>query len=1325
MSLNKFCLGLLLMLAAWMVQAAEPLRISLLLGDISTKQTVDVMRTLQAELPELAAAKIVVYSSTKVLEQDLEHLSRSDLVILTIMGRTQVNSIRDHLAQAIKGGGQVYAFGGTEDEQDKAMGIRTDLELRRYFETGGAENTRNGLLYALSKRGLALPFVPPQAIPEVGLYDAGTKSWYTDFEAFRNNYAHYDPKRPWVGFFIYQANVVAGTTAHIDAVIDALEKRGLNVMTVFSYPPEKAIEQYFLDAGGKSRVEAVVAASIKIGVNPDTLIPLFKRLNVPVINAISVYSQTRAEWEASPIGLDIMERSWQLAMPEMAGLIQPTVFAAKERFKDPDTGVEYMEERAIPERVEMLARRVHRWVELRRMDNHDKRVFLQYFNFPPGKEGVGASFLNVVPESLWQVMTRMKEEGYKLDGMPTEKKPLQDAVLEYGSNIPNWNHDMIEELAKSGHAVLLPVETYKKWFAELPQAAQDFVIKSHGRPEVNTIMAYIDEQGKRYFVLPVIRYGNVLLGPQPSRGWTEDPEHLYHDVTISAPHQYIAFYLWLHKEFKPDAMLQFGTHGTHEWLPGKEAGLSIADSPEYLIQDLPNLYAFIMDDTGEGTIAQRRGMAVMITHMTPPFDKAGLNPELRELEAKIAEYQSALQKSPLLAEAHLDGINELAERMGLFKDLEMGKLEVFHGDTEHPEHEHDHAAHDFSGDPTPELIDTLHHYLEEMSDRPTPFGLHTLGVAPQDKFIDSTAEAIVSLDTTLSAGQRRARVEEIKGLIRLSARQELDSVISGFNGGYIEAGVGGDPLRNPNALPTGRNFYSFDPRRIPAESTYKLGAKLARELIETYKGKHGEYPDKLTFTLWGVETMRHEGVQESQIMYLMGVRPVWDARGVVRGVEPISRAELGRPRIDVTIIPSGMHRDIFSNVMALLDSAVSVAQAQEEPDNALRNNTAKTRAMLEQRGVKAELAARMAAVRMFTVPSGAYGTNLSGVTDRSDTWDDEQKVADVYFMRMSHMYGQGFWGESGEAVGQAGVGKDLLKAALSGTKMTVHSRSSNVYQVLTGDDPFQSFGGVSMAVRAVDGKTPEVFISNLENAANMKQETLDKYMGREMRTRYLNPEWIKEMQKEGYSGAKFMNMVVQNLWGWQVTVPEAVDAAKWNEMYATYVQDRHNLDMEEFFRDSGNLWAYQALMTRMLEAVRKGYWKPDDAVVQDLGQKVSDLIEELQLKCTEEDCHDPILTKLVQANLVPVPAPAAVAIASAMPAAAAAGQASPSQAPSAEGSTQAQPVEGYAMQEVSMNMATEMKPVTPWMQILGFLALCAALGLGFMRVYRWSYRIRA
>lgn len=1321
---------------------ADSPKVSLLLGDMMTRQAGEVVRTTVAAHPELRELDIRVYSSTRVRDQDLGHLASSDLIIVQTVGRTLINSVRDELTRAIAGGGTVYAYGGSFNEDDEAAGIVMDAEIARYFGNGGSENLCNGLLYALSKKGMNLPYAPPQEIPETGLYEASGGSWFTTVDTFLGSYRNYKPGKPWVGFVVYQSNVIAGTTAHIDAVIAALEARGFNVLTIFGYPPEQAIERFFFDQAGKPRVEVVIAAAIKIGVNPDTLVPLLEKLDVPVINAISLYSLSRAEWEASTVGMDVMERSWQLAMPEMAGMTQPTVFAAKERIVDPETGTEYMEERAIPERVEMLARRAARWIGLRHKPNRDKHVLLHYFNFPPGREGIGASYQNVVPGSLWSVLKRLEREGYDIDGMPTDPEALRDDVVKYGANLPNWEHDQIEALARSGEAVLLPVETYKQWFAELPQSAQDKVNETWGRPEVNTIMAYTDEAGKRYFIFPVRRYGNVILAPQPSRGKTEHPDKLYHDVSFPPSHQYIAFYLWLHKEFGADVMLQFGAHGTHEWLPGKEAGLGADDAPDYLMQDLPNLYNFIMDNTGEGTIAMRRSMATMITHLTPPFDRTSLNPELTALRSMIQDFERAARQSPDLAREQRAKIEEVAERLGLLTDLGYASpdqspvepsadAENAHTDmdtmmtdvddgesTKADDNVHQHFSSDV--DPTG-LVDALHHYLEELSGRIAPFGLHTFGVAPIPERVQSTADAIAATDTSLDEEQRKARVDELKALILESAKRELDATVAGMSGRYIPAGVGGDPLRTPRALPTGRNFYSFDPRKIPGAAAYRLGQRLAAELIDDYRFRHdGAWPEKLTFTLWGVETMRHEGVQEAQIMYLMGVRPVYDALGVVRGVEAIPREELGRPRLDVTVIPSGLYRDIFSNVVDLLDRAVTVAQNQDEPDNHVRNNSLKTQAMLEERGVDIELAKRMAAVRMFSVPPGAYGTNIENVVSRSDTWEDERKVADVYFMRMSHMYGQGFWGNGGETSGVAGLGRDLLKNALSGTRMTVHARSSNVYQVLDGDDPFASFGGVSMAIRAVDGSTPEVMISNIADSAKAAQETLERFMGREMRSRYLNPEWIKAMQEEGYAGAKTINQVVGNMWGWQVTVPEAIDGAKWNEMYETYVKDRYQLDMEEFFRDAGNLWAYQALMTRMLEAVRKGYWEADAETVADLGQKVREVIDELRIPCTEEDCHDPILTKLVQAKLVPAPmvalmqAPAAAAAAAASaPEGQSAKEPSPeSQSASAEPGKVEQ-VTGYAMEEVKHQRETQFEDTTRWIQILGFLLLCLALGWGF------------
>ncbi len=1290
--------------------AASP-RISLLLGDLATGQAVNIVRELQSVHSELREARIEVYTSTRIREQDLEHLKHSDLVIIQIIARPFVTGIREELAQTMANGGRVYAFGNGYNDEDAQMGIRADAEMRRYFEIGGEDNVRSGLLYALSSLGLSLPYDPPRDIPEVGIYDFKGKALYTDFASFRENYQGYQPGRPWIGFVVYRSNIVAGTNAHYEAVVSAIERHGFNVLPVFGHPAEQPIERFFFDTDGKARVDAVVAAAMKIGVNPDALMPLLHRLGVPIVNAISLRTpSSHAEWRESSIGMNIMERSWQLALAETVATIQPTVFAVKETVRDATSGIEHVEERPIAERVEMLASRIERWVELRRKPNHEKRILLHYFNFPSGQGGIGASYLNVAPESLWTVMQRMSSEGYRFDAMPADPEALRVDLLDYGINIPPWNQALTDRLARSGEAVLLPMERYVEWFAELPASMRDDMIRQWGRPESNTMMAHTGDDGREYFVLPVRRYGNILLAPQPSSGWLENIEHAHHDRATPPSHQYVAFYLWLHKEFRPDAMVQFGTHGNLEWLPGKEAGLNIDDWPEYLTRDLPNIYAYIMDNPGEAMQAKRRGMSVMVSHLTPPFGRSGLNPELRELQSRINDYQIALQRSPMVAEAHLDGIVEMAKTMGIFTDIGVRHEGTVHHEA-HDDIGEDHYHHVFSDDmETEDIADMLQHYLEEVSGNPTPFGMHTLGVAPRDDLVRSTAEAIASFSTGTTDGpQHGSRVEALAGLIRLSAQRELNAIVNGLAGRFIDAGVGGDPLRRPNALPTGRNFHSFDPRRIPADSTYSLGARLAGELIEAYREKHDTYPDKLTFNVWGVETMRHEGVTEAQIMYLMGVRPVWDAGGTVVDVEAIPRAELGRPRIDVTMIASGDYRDLFSNVMALLDKAASVAQAQDEPDNAVRNHAMATRAMLEQRGIKDELAARLAAVRLFSMPSGAYGTNLNYVADRSDTWDDEQQVADVYFARMNHMYGQGFWGESGD---DAGVGKDLLKNALSGTKIAVHSRSSNVYQTLDTDDVFQYLGGVSMAIRAVDGATPEVYVSNLSNPAQARQETLDRMMGREMRTRYLNPEWIKAMQQEGYAGARFINRVVQNLWGWQVTIPEAVDAAKWNEMYETYVGDRYQLDMEQFFREAGNLWALQALMTRMLEAVRKGYWEADEATVAELGRRVGDLIVELQQDCSAEHCHDPILTRLVEANLVPVPA--LQAMMAAMPEAPQQGGKAPDDASQADMDGLEQ-VRGYAMEEVTRDMQPEFERSTRLIQITGFLLLCLALGWGFHR----------
>jgi len=1292
---------------------AEPFKISLLLGDTHSRTAIEAVKAVKNQQSAAKDISFHVYPSKDIRSKNLSHLRESRLVIILIMGRQLIDAVRPEIEDVIKNGGKVYAVGGTYDDDHKKMGILVDERIKEYYQHGGTENFKNMIFYAL-KKDFAFDVSYGDAVrtPEWGIYEHRTKRIFEDFERYKEGYTSYREGRPWIGVVFYKNTVESGQTKHLDAVIESLEKEGFNVLPVYGYPSEASVERFFFDEKGKSRIRLIIGIGMKIGVNPKIAIPLLSRLDVPVINAITLYSQSEDEWRKSPAGLDIFERSWQIAGPEMAGIIQPTVIASKERMADRETGIEYIEERPIPERIKRLTDRVKAWINLQEKPNKDKRIAIIYYNYPPGKQNIGASYLNVLPESLYEILNRLKTEGYDIEGQGSgvkgqeiSKERLFNDIHNYARNIGNWAAGEIDRLAKSGKPILIPIDTYKGWFEELPEGLKKAIIKNWGRPEDNKIMSWTGGSGTKYIIIPAVRYGNIIFTPQPSRGWEQDAKKLYHDVTLAPHHQYVAFYLWLKKGFQADAIAHIGTHGTHEWLSGKEVGFTDEDPPEALIQDLPNIYPYIVDDVGEGLQAKRRGMAVIIDHMTPPFDKAGMNKELKELAALISDYNVAKEKSPSLAETKLLEINKLARKIGVLTDLKLKAIK------------------------TEDEIEELEHYIKEISERQTPFGLHTFGKSPEEKYRKSTAEAILSIEKGLSDEERAKRIADYEQRIIQSGQRELDSFVAALNGRYVPAGQGNDPIRNPDSLPTGKNFYSFDPTRIPSKSTYEMGVKLAKELIEGYKQRHGTYPDKLTFNLWGVETIRHEGVMDSQIMYLMGIKPKWDERGRVIGVEAISRNELGRARIDVTIVPSGLYRDLFSNLMALLDKAVSLAKEQKEEDNILRANVLKTKKMLVEKGIAEDKAERLASVRLFTVPSGAYGTNLDKVIPLSNTWENEKQVADVFFMRMSHLYGQGFWGEKIEqqsdsaTVLQEDISLTLFKNALSGTKIAIHSRSGNVYATLDNDDFFQYLGGTAMAIRALDGKTPEVYVTNMSNPKMPKQETLEKFMGREMRARYLNPEWIKAMMKEGYAGARFVDKVVEHLWGWQVTVPEAVDAAKWNEMYETYVLDRNGLNIKEMFRQSKNMWAYQSIVARMLETVRKDYWKPDKKVIETLAKEYAESVKEVGLACCDHTCNNPLLTKFTSSVLMSVPGlknqvqgfmKALQTVKS--PESGVKSQRTESKtgnkqlAPDGSGKR----VEGYEMQDVSAATGASSAPI-PYLFLMGFLVFIGLIAWGFRR----------
>ncbi len=833
-----------------------------------------------------------------------------------------------------------------------------------------------------------------------------------------------------------------------------------------------------------------------------------------------------------------------------------------------------------------MARRASRWHRLKQMANRDKKVVMIYYNHGGGKQNIGASYLNVF-RSIQQIMQRMRQEGYAVDGDLTEAQ-IKDLLLKSGRNIGAWAPDELNRLVREGNVAKVSIAEYKQWLTEIDPDFRDKVEKDWGPAEDSNIMT---KDGA--FIIPCVRLGNLILAPQPSRGWSDDPEKLYHSTVLYPHHQYVAFYLWLQKKINPDAMISLGTHGTHEWLPGKQAGLSAACPPEVLIGDIPNLYPYIVDDVGEGIQAKRRGRGVIIDHATPPFKQGGLYEEYSKLVALISEHDSS--SSPQVQETKFARIAKMAVRLGLDKDLGIETID-------------DNA------------LEKIEHYLMELKTGMVPYGLHTFGISPGGQGLEETAAAIVS------KGDQSKDYYEAQ--LAACGPSELESLMRGLRGGYIPPASGNDPIRNPESLPTGKNFYAFDPDKVPSKEAWINGKKAAEELIAAYRKSHdGKYPEQIGVILWSVETIRDEGINVATALCLLGMQPQWDHRDKIKDVTPIPGSILGRPRIDVLLQMSGLFRDTFPSVALMLDRAVKRAAVLDDVVNFVSIHSQQIAQKLKDKGHTVDEARKLSLVRLFSAPPGAYGTKVDNMTGASGLWEGDEVVAEQGFVDMvSYGYSADVWGKP-------------LKAAyrqnLTKVDATVHTISSNLYGTMDNDDMFQYLGGLSMAVRKAAGKDPDVFVSMQKTLGQGHIEPLALTIGRELRSRYLNPEWIKGMQKENYAGARDMTEFLENMWGWQVTTPEAIDKTKWEQTYAVYVEDKYGLELKAFFNKE-NPWAYQSMTARMLEAVRKDYWQADEKITRKLAAEYALNVVAKGVACCDHTCNNPLLNQMV-VNIISLP----------------------------------------------------------------------------------------
>jgi cobaltochelatase CobN len=1207
-------LALLVVAGAVETGAQEPalvppqgqVRIGFVYSDGNLPGTLAAYKAVLEERPELAEQVTLTFLTESMFDDvDAEDIASSDILVLDTMNQQMLERFdAEHdidLIDAVRRRGSVYSVGKglLPREQYVGKGALYDEVPRAFWAESGFNNQVGLLKFALAKAGirdLAVPELEPSL--GFGYYypDSESGRVFPTWEAFtarREQLGQSRPGAPRVAVGFYKSSYYSGETELIDAVIAEIERQGAEAVPFFGFPDATAVSRMLVDEAGAPRADVMLSLLFRFA-GPEAS-PILEGVDIPVINLISLYGRTAQEWRASATGLSMFEGTFQVAVPELAGLVAPTVVGSQEKVTDPETGLKVVVRTPIAPQVTRAVQRGLRYAALSSKANRDKRVAIVFYNYPAGKANIGASYLNVA-ESLSAILQRLAAEGYSVGDSPMNGDDILDELVTKSTNVGSYAPGELETLVSQGSTVQIGMTDYNRWLDAFSPTLREKVIKDWGAPETSELMMVQSDAGP-HFVIPALQYGNIALLPQPARGAGENMEQLYHANDLAPPHQYMATYAWLRDGFRADAVIHVGTHGTLEWLDGKDIGLSADDASDALIADLPDIYIYNVDVVGEGLVARRRGMATLVDHMVPPFKKGGLYPELSLLSETISDYGKRQADNPELTRAYAERIREQLISLGIAADL---SLEI-----------------DAPNSLTDEMIHGVEEHLLVLKGENIPYGLHTFGRTPDKEMRDSTIDAIVSVDRSLLPNTAHIFADDMEQRIVESGPRELDSLMRALRGGFVGTGGGGEPLRNPDSYPTGRNFYGIDPDKVPKPASWDLGVTLAKQMLADHLAEHGKYPEKVSFVIWGDETMRHEGVIESQIFYLLGTRPVWNARGKVVGVDVIPQAQLNRPRVDIVIASAA--EGMFNNVTRLMDEAVQKVKALDEIDNYVRRHYLSTKATLIERGYSEEDADRRAGVRIFDEAPGQFNLNTSTIAAASGTWDTDAGMADDYLRKLGHAYGNGFWGDPME---------DVFRLALSGTEKIVHSSSTSLYGALDNDDFYMYMGGLATAVRNMDGTTPEMVVTNTRDPGRPEMTSIEKFIGTEFRSRYVNPTWIEGMQKEGYAGAGEMRAFTEYLWGWDATAPEVIDDAKWQETFEVYVEDKHNLGMEQFF-ETNSPFAYQDMTARMVETIRKGYWDADSATEKTLLEQYVASVNRNGVGCAEFTCGNPQLQKYV------------------------------------------------------------------------------------------------
>ncbi|MCK4308138.1 cobaltochelatase subunit CobN [candidate division WOR-3 bacterium] len=1098
--------------------------------------------------------------------------------------------------------------------------------LDQYWDNANQENLRRLMMYLGVKFcGLDAEIEKPVIFPDSAIYHPDAKRLFIDvnnyFKWYSNNTTEkhhlYKPQKPTIGILFHKTSYVQKNLDVSNALIRNIEAKGCNVIALYgrrSFFPGK-----FFMKNGKSVVDSIISLILSVNYyDRDQAVKESEAINVPILTTFSTYGMTQEEWEEDTHSLrteqveaDYGERD---GMFELMTISSKAMLEGKSYRKPINYQIDWRVERAIA------------WANLHRMKNSDKKIAIAYYSQYGGKGNLGAGMVDYldVPGSLVSLLKAMKLKGYNLGDSPIpDSKQLSTIMAEKGSNIGRWAGGELKKRVRENTVILIPAEKYLEWFNELPHKKRQEVKDEWGEPP-GKIMVY-KEGGKEYLAIPRIQFGNIILLPHPTWGFMQYKSKIYHEGAIPPHHQYIAFYYWLNREFKTNIF--FNIFRIIAELPGKVMGLPKYDWIGTLMQNMLHIGPCPIHTgvSGSGSKTYVLPIDYMMTIVA-----SELYEKLLDLEKKLSLYQQTKQAA--LKEQYKKGIIDECKKLKLDHDLKLNLNSI-----------------KFEN-----LFKKLNNYLVEIKKEHMPCGSHTLSEVPEGKILaqmlasmlgkefqehvaslnpkeglnEKLIEEVILNRKTFHEAQKSILgqvsediTEDLKLALEYAGRIdeckiEIPRILDAFEGKYIPPGPTGDPVRNSDALPTGRNPYSYDERIMPTKEAWEIGKRMVNELIEQHLKKHGKYPKKIAFVLWHAESTRQHGIMEAKIFYLLGVKPVWNIKGRVEDVELIPAARLKRPRIDVLVTTSGSYRDAHQSRVLLIDKAVHLAASANEPQNFVRENSETIKRQLLKEGYKKSMADDLSMSRVFSPAVGAAGTNLVYACLARDTWKDDREISDLYIGRMGYMYGKNVIGRNA---------KDVFRHNLKGVEAGIFSRSGKT-GLLDHFQPATFLGGLEIAVRNTSGKKIDMYIINTRDSKDSRVETLDHFFNRELRARSFNPKWIKGMMKHGYGGARYMQELTEDLWIWDVTSPDMVTEDMWNEVNEVYIEDKYNLNLKEYF-DKNNPYALQSMISTMLGAWEKGYWHPTKEVLEKLAKIFAESIARHGVSGSYGTCAVPSLHK--------------------------------------------------------------------------------------------------